>query len=150
MKNRDLDMLKNKCLLFNQFMIEKGGFPIEMRSSFIESNNLIIKAYEGNQIGVLKSMSNDIDNQVSKHMPLSMALDLKRLFKKELDIDFEAVDKARLKEIDRIIKRGKIVTPNGYELLVDHVDEIKTDITKSNEIKLLNNLLLSFDANDND
>lgn len=77
MINKDLDILKNKCLLFNQFMIEKGGFPVEMQSSFIESNKLINEAYGAGNMKVLKAMSRDIDNQILKHMPLSMALELK-------------------------------------------------------------------------
>lgn len=145
MIDKELDILKNKCLLFNQFMIEKGGFPIEMQSSFFESNKLINEAYANVKIKVLKTMSKDIDEQVLKHMSLPMVLELKAYFGK-LDIDFEAVDKARLSAIDKIVKKGKISGSSEYELLINRVDEIYNEPTRAEELDILNGLLLRFDA----
>lgn len=148
MIDKELDILKNKCLLFNQFMIEKGGFPLEMQSSFVESNKLINEAYTNGKIKVLRAMSKDIDEQVLKHMSLSMTLELKAYFGR-LNIDFEAVDKARLKAIDKIVKKKKISGPGEYELIINRVDEIYDEPTRVEELNILNGLLLAFDANKN-
>ncbi|WP_084239042.1 hypothetical protein [Pedobacter africanus] len=63
MIDKESDILKTKCFLFNQFMIEKGGFPVEMRSSFAASNKLINEAYTNGKIKVLRSMSKDMMNR---------------------------------------------------------------------------------------
>lgn len=147
MKNIELKALRDKCLLFNQFMIEGGYFPNELAAAFKDSNLLIEASYKDGKIRPLKSMSNDIDNQVLRHMPLSMALRLKAFFKDKLGIDFEAVNKARLQAIDKILKKGKISSPGEYELLIERVDEVYTDAEKSGELECLNELLAAFDKN---
>lgn len=149
MKNIELKALRDKCLLFNQFMIEGGYVPNELVEAFKESRLLIEASYKDGKIKPLKSMSNDIDNQVLRHMPLSMALKLKAFFKEKLDVNFEAVDKARIKIIEKILKKGKISNPEEYGLVLSRIDEIYSEPSKSEETKHLNELLLAFDKQKN-
>jgi len=149
MKNIELKALRDKCLLFNQFMIEGGYVPNELAEAFKDSNLLIEASYKDGKIQPLKSMSNDIDNQVLRHMPLSMALKLKAFFKEKLDVNFEAVDKARIKRIEKILKKGKISNPEEYGLVLSRIDEIYSEPSKSEEMKHLNELLLAFDKQRN-
>lgn len=144
MESNELELLRNKCLLFNSFLIDKGGLSPELIESYKESNRLIEKAYEEGKIKPLKSMSIDIDDQVIRHMPLSMATELKLLFKKNLDIDFNVVDKKREKKIEKIIKRGKITSPDEYELLNNYADEIFQDPSRRNELELINKILTRY------
>lgn len=149
MRTMELETLRDKCLLFNQFIIEKGHFPKELAEVFKETNRLIEVAYKEGNLKSLKAMSNDIDNQVIKQMPLSMALELKIFFRQKLGIDFEAVNKARLKAIDKIRKKGKISNSSEYELLLERVDEIYADAEKLGELERLNELLAAFDKKHN-
>ncbi|WP_443946630.1 hypothetical protein ACJVDH_05875 [Pedobacter sp. AW1-32] len=142
--NKELEKLKNKCLLFNQFMIEKGGFPIQMQSSFVECNMLINEAYANRNNKLIKAMSADIDEQISRHMPLSMVLELQAYV---LTLDFGSVEEVKLKEIDKIIKRGRISGSGEYDLVINFVDEIHNDLARADEVNVLNGLLLKFDAN---
>ncbi|MCC5915845.1 MAG: hypothetical protein JJU02_00820 [Cryomorphaceae bacterium] len=143
-KSMELKVLKDKCLLFNQFMAEKGALPAQLAEAYKESNKLIESAYMEGKIKPLKSMSADIDNQVIRHMPLSMAQELKNLFKEKLNIDYDVVDKVRMKVIEKLLKKGKISNPDEYELLLNRVDEIYLDPNRETEVKRLNELLAEY------
>ena len=143
-KTMELKILRDKCILFNQFMSEKGGLPPQLAKAYLESNKLIELAYLEGKIKPLKSMSADIDDQVIKHMPLYMAQELKSLFKEKLNIDYDVVDKARMKVIVKLLKKGKITKPDEYELLFNRVDEIYADPSKADEVKRLNELLAAY------
>lgn len=145
MENTTLKTLRDKCLLFNQFMIDTGAIPKELIGAYQEASKLIETAYQEGKMKPLKAASNDIDDQVIRHMPLSMAMELKKLFKEKLNIDFEAVDKARLKAIQKILKKRKISTGEEYELVLNRVDEIYAVGDKTDEVKQLNELLTAFD-----
>jgi hypothetical protein len=147
-KEIELKTLRDKCLLFNQFMIEKGGMSAALvealAEAFKESNRLIEKAYTGKDLKPLQAMNRDIDNQILKHMSFQMASDIKRLFKEKLGIDFEEVDKTYKKVIEKIFKRGKIANTVEYELLENRLDEIYADPNKEGEVKQLNELLAAY------
>lgn len=145
MKVTELKELRDKCILFNQFMIEKGTIPKELVDAYTESNRLLESAYQEGKIKPLRAASNDIDDQVVRHMPLSMALELKSFFKAKLGIDFDIFERARLKSIEKILKKGKINNPQEYELILNRVDEVYLDISKAEEIERLNNLLITYD-----
>lgn len=140
MENIELKILKDKCLLFNRFLIERAGMHAPL---FDETNNLLEKAYQEKNIKVLKDADSDINEQV-KHMPLSLALELKKNFKEKLNIDFNVVEKVRIKTIEKILKKGEISSPEEYELLYNRVDEIYADPKKVDEIKRLNELLAAY------
>jgi hypothetical protein len=145
METDNLKILRDKCLLFNQFMIDKGFIPGELIVAYQETNKLIEEAYQERKIKPLRAASNDIDDQVIRHMPLSIAMELKKLFKERLNFDFEAVDKARLKSIEKVLKKGKVNNPQEYELLLNRVDELHLDVSKTEDIERLNNLLITYD-----
>lgn len=145
-EDTELKKLRDKCLFFNQFMIESGTIPKELIHVYQEVNKLIETSYQEGKIRPLKAASRDIDDQVIRHMPLSMAIELKRLFKEKLSNDFETVDKARLKAIEKILKKGKISREDEYELVLNRIDEIYADKNKIAEVKELNKLLNAFDT----
>lgn len=139
----DLKLLRDKIIVFNKFKVEKGLIPKELLALIEQTNLLVEKAYQDKFTRALKEASNDINEQV-RHMPLSLAIELKRLFKNELNIDFDVVDKLRLKEIEKILKIGKVLTDEQYRLLEDRVDEIYTDADKVNELNQINSVLLTY------
>jgi hypothetical protein len=145
MEVKELEKLRDKCILFNQFMIEKGAVPNELVSAYTELNSLLESAYQEGKIRPLRAASNDIDDQVIRHMPLSMALELQSFFKSKLGIDLDIFEKARLKSIEKVLKKGKINNPQEYELLLIRVDEVHLDVGKAEEIERLNNLLITYD-----
>ena len=145
MKDTELKLLRDKCLLFNQFMIEKSLIPPELVEAYNESNKLIEKTYREKKIKPLKIMSVDIDDQVIRHMPLSMAIEFKSYLKEKLNIDYNVTNKKRKKTIDNILKRGKISNREEYEVVINRVDEIFADPTNAEELKSLNELLTIYD-----
>lgn len=145
MRPEELRIIRDKCLLFNHFMIESGLIPKELIGAYQESNQLIEVAYQEGKAKILKGASADIYDQVIRHMPLSMAVEVKKLFKEKLKIDFAIVKKDRLKAIEKILKTGKISTEEEFELVVNRIDEIYSDPGRKDEIKLLNKILASFE-----
>lgn len=141
----EIDNLKNKCLLFNQFMLDYGGFPVALASAFAESNKLINEAYSKGNIKCLRSMNSDIDNQVIRHMSQSMVSKLKALFKQKLDIDFKAAEISQLKAMRKMIKKGKVANEEEYRLILEYENDNVSDLLNLNEIEKLNSLLVKFE-----
>ena len=97
------------------------------------------------RLNPLRAFSADIDDQVLRHMPLAIAVEFKNLIKEKLRIDYADVEKAYIKVIERILKNEKISDGQEYELVTNRIDEIFTDHTKAEELKLLNKLLTEYE-----
>ena len=145
MKNSELELLKDKCLFYTQFLIQKLSASPELIKGLEETYRLVEKAYQDEKIKPLKAMSAEIDDQVICHMPLSMAVEFKNLIKEKLKINYDDVDKAHLKVIERILKNEKISNREEYKLIANRIDEIYTDTTKVEELKNLNKLLTEYE-----
>lgn len=137
----NIELLKNKILLFNDFLVEKLGMP---REFFIETNNLIEMAYQEKNVKVLKSGDKEIYLQL-KEMPLQMQLELKELFKRKLNLDLDVLQKLFDKNIEKIIKRGKILNDDEYRILLDRMDNL-TAVKTEDEIKKINDLLIDYSS----
>jgi hypothetical protein len=135
----NIELLKNKILLFNYFLIEKLGMPREL---FIETNNLIEIAYQEKNMKVLKSGDKEIYLQL-KEMPLKMQLELKEIFKEKLNLDLDILEKLFDKSIQKIIKRGKILNDDEYIILLNKMDNL-TEVKTDDEIKKMNTLLIEY------
>jgi len=112
----------------------------------VESNKLIEEAYNKGNIKSLRAMSSDIDNQVIKHMSLSMFLKLKEIFKPDFAIDFKAIEVSQLNSIKKTLKIGKISSKEEYLLILDYIIDDCSDSDKKVEIEKLNNLLIKFES----
>jgi len=141
MKNEDFTLLRDKCLLFVQFLLEKNTIPQELVPSYKDMINKINTAYQEKKVKPLKAMSTDIDDQVMRHMPLATALDFKNVLKEKLKIDYDIFEKKRKKLIEKIIRKRKIANREEYELIINRLDEIFADSDKVDELKALNELL---------
>ncbi|WP_293916359.1 MULTISPECIES: hypothetical protein [unclassified Sphingobacterium] len=144
-KEVELKFLRDKCILFNQFMIKEGGIPSQLVSFFEDSNKLIESAYLEGKMKPLKSMNADIDNQIMKHMPFPMAKKIKILFDERLGINYDLVSLDQKKSISAVIKRQKILTRYEYELLLERVDDICGDVNQEEELSKLNLLLAAYE-----
>jgi len=147
MKTRELKFLRDKCLFFNQFMIENGSLPIEMIMSITESNKLIEEAHKNGRLKPLRTASADIDHQILKNMSISMVLDLKVFLMKNLQMSLEAIEKVQRKAISKVLKKGKVSVVDEYELILNRIYEINNDTNKQVELDQLNTLLTMFDKN---
>jgi Zn-dependent M16 (insulinase) family peptidase len=145
MKNSELERLRDKCLFYTQFLIQKLSDSPELIKGLEETYRLVEKAYQDEKIKPLKAMSAEIDDQVICHMPLSMAVEFKNLIKEKLKINYDDVDKAHMKVVERILKKEKISNGEEYKLIVNRIDEIFADINKAEELKKLNKLLLEYE-----
>jgi hypothetical protein len=146
MKNSELELLKDKCLFYTQFLIQKLSGSPELIKGLEETYRLVEKAYQDEKIKPLKAMSAEIDDRVVCHMPLSMAIEFKNLIKEKLKINYDDVDKAHMKVIERILKKEKISNREEYKLIANRIDEIYTDTAKVEELKNLNKLLAEYES----
>lgn len=140
MEDLELKKIIEKSRLFNQFLIDRVGMPAQL---FEETDRQMEKAYAEKNIKALKAADDSINEEV-KHLSLKHALEIKKILKERLGIDFEVVEKLRLKTIDKILKRGKIKTPEEYELLNNRVDEILADPSKSEEMAKIDKMLSNY------
>ena len=141
----ELELLKDKCVFYTQFVIQKLSSSPESIRGLEETYRFIQEAYQMKKIKPWRAFSADIDDQVLRHMPLAIAVEFKNLIKEKLKIDYEDVEKAFARVIDRILKNEKISNNQEYELVVNRIDEIFTDHTRSEELKTLNKLLTAFE-----
>lgn len=145
MTKSELELLKAKCLLCNRFMSEHGGFPVELKPAFEKSAEAIEKAYHNKDIRALKMASADIDDQVLRHMPVTMALELRKRFREELGINLETVAKLISDKVAKIIKRGKIADEIEYQLILNHIDEISQDQSQAKNTNIISRLLAVYE-----
>ncbi len=141
----ELELLKDKCVFYTQFVLQKLSFSPESIQGLEETYRLILDAYQAKQLKPLRAFSADIDDQVLRHMPLAIAVEFKNLIKEKLKIDYEDVEKAYVRVIERILKNGKISSGQEYELVTNRIDEIFTDHTKADELKTLNKFLTEYE-----
>jgi len=141
----ELELLKDKCVFYTQFVLQKLSFSPESIQGLEETYRLILEAYQAKQIKPLRAFSADIDDQVLRHMPLAIALEFRNLIKEKLKIDYEDVERAYVRVIERILKNEKISTGQEYELVANRIDEIFTDHKKAEELKVLNKLLTEYE-----
>jgi len=141
----ELELLKDKCVFYTQFVLQKLSFSPESIQGLEETYRLILEAYQAKEIKPLRAFSADIDDQVLRHMPLAIALEFRNLIREKLKIDYEDVEKAYVRVIERILKNEKISTGQEYELVANRIDEIFTDHKKAEELKVLNKLLTEYE-----
>ncbi|MET7000197.1 hypothetical protein [Chitinophaga defluvii] len=142
-KDGALKLLRDKWFFFNQFLYGNKPMQPELREAFKESERLVEDAYLTGKTRVLKAASNDIDAHV-RDFPLPLALDFKKQIKEQLGIDYDVVDKMRLKAIERLLKKGKISNPEDYELLLGRVEEIYADDNYNEEVERINKVLATY------
>jgi len=145
MKNSELERLRDKCLFYTQFLIQKLSDSPELIKGLEETYRLVEKAYQDEKIKPLRAMSAEIDDQVICHMPLSMAVEFKNLIKEKLKINYNDVNKTHMKVVERILKKEKIYKRKEYKLIVNRIDKIFADINKAEKLKKLNKLLLEYE-----
>jgi hypothetical protein len=133
------ELLKNKILLFYDFLINNSDMPKEF---FTEAIELVNIAYNEKNMKVLKSGDSDMYMNI-KEMPLKMQLQLKEIFKEKLDLDLDILQKLFDKNIEKIIKRGKILNDDECRLLLDKMDNISENKTDE-EINLINMMLIDY------
>jgi hypothetical protein len=144
MELAELEKLKCKCILVNQFMAEHGGFPPAVRPFFSESNRRIDEAYSLCNARLLRAISSDIDWQIINHMPISMALKMKRIFKVKFGADLEIIEVLERETVKKILLAGEIANGEEYLLVRGYLNEIGDRIGSAKQIEMLNVLLSVF------
>ena len=150
MKNAELELLKEKCIFYTQFLMQRlSAFP-ELIKGLEETYRWVEQTYEDEKIKPLQEMSAEIDDLVIRHMPLSMAIEFKNLIREKLRVNYDLVEKAHNKIITQIMRKKKISSKEEYKLIATRIDEIFADLSKSKELKKMSQLLAAFDSENED
>ncbi len=144
MKKKEFEFLRDKCLLFNEFMEKKMIISSEIINAFKNSNDLIIKACENRHTKILREGNREVDLQI-RELPLYLALELDKLFQEKLGISIDSINKKMEKEIQKVIKRGKILNEEEYRLIKNREDEIYVDNSKAEEKQQLDRLMEAYE-----
>jgi len=146
MNDGEFELLRDKCLFYTQFIIQKLSARPESVKGIEETYRLIQNAYEAKKIRPLRAISADIDDQVLRHMPLMIAVEFRKLINDKLKIDYEDVTKAYHTVIQRIVEDGTIANRQEYELALNRIDEIFSDETRCDELKALTELVTAYES----
>ncbi len=146
-KQELLNNLFKANLIFIDFFTNKYGseyLKYGIVDPYGETKKLIQKAYESGDLKILRAGNNDFMDQV-REMPIKDANELSAILKKELGKDLTVLEKMRLTNIQKIIKKGKIITDEEYYLVRERTEEIYNDVNHRNELEELNALIIEFD-----
>ena len=144
MGKRELELLRDKILLFHDFMVEKSNMPNELIKVIKSTNELINKLYERKALDLLKGEDHEVDLQI-RELPLYLSLELDKLFQEKLGISIDSINKKMEKEIQKVIKRGKILNEKEYRLIKNREDEIYVDNSKAEEKQQLDRLMEAYE-----
>jgi hypothetical protein len=133
-------LLQKKCLTILDFMFD--------RVPTFEKYYLPIKEYLQTDIGNTKRVLNTVKDFfrdlkiVSEDLPPNDRVDLYNLLQITYGAGWEDSD---IKEIEKIIARGKILNDDEFRLLDNHVDNLcQTSENNNDAIEVINSLLLSY------
>ncbi|MBI1782551.1 MAG: hypothetical protein HYR66_14490 [Sphingobacteriales bacterium] len=135
----ELEKLYKRWYLFYQYMIEIYG----NKNLLSKSKELIDLAYNNNKLSQLKAANRDIDIMI-REMPYKDASNLLKLFQKELNENYDLIHKKYQLKIQKILQKGKINTPQEYEMVAGWVEYYHADESKKKEVEDLNKILISF------
>lgn len=139
MKDIALNKLRDKCILFNNFLIKELHVPKELLSDTILS---IENAFINKDTKSLMAASRDIDSQI-KEIPMHYFQILKAEFRNKLGLDIEIIKKRNNLEVKRIIKRNVIKDEYEYRLLIEVINDISS--IESNTATSINNILMLYE-----
>lgn len=140
----ELERLKRKCIFVNQFMLDYGGFPMGMRPFLRESNKRIQEAHTSCNLRLLRLMSQDLDREVIKCMPFSMALKMKSQFKAQVGLDLREVLVIQKEKVKEILQAGKIDNGDEYLLVKDYINWPENNLMPVEEVVQLKFLMTKF------
>ena len=143
-KNLEMDRLYQRWYLYYEYMINTYG----NENIFSKTKKLIDEAFEKRNLVQLRAANKDI-NTMFKEMPYKDMNILLKLFKEKLGEDISIIEQKNIQKINSILKRGKIKTPQEYELVMNRVEVTYSDKTKEQEIMELNKLLILFHEKQN-
>ena len=143
-KNLEMDRLYQRWYLYYDYMINTYG----NENIFSKTKKLIDEAFEKRNLVQLRAANKDI-NTMFKEMPYKDMNILLKLFKEKLGEDISIIEQKNIQKINSILKRGKIKTPQEYELVMNRVEVIYNDKTKELELMELNKLLILFHEKQN-
>ncbi len=138
-KREEIDLLLERGIIFYDYFYNKYG-KMEIYKNAKEQ---IKKEHDEGNLKVLRHLSKDLDNWL-REMPGEDAMELGRILKTKLGEDITKNEKLRLKLIQKILKRGKILDLDEYEMLSVRVEEIYDNSTLAKEVEKLNSLLAEY------
>ncbi|MFA6570232.1 MAG: hypothetical protein WCT77_03250 [Bacteroidota bacterium] len=133
---QDLNFKKEWCLTILDFMscIYKNAQSPKM---LIE---LINEEYRKQNLKGFRFIFSDI-NEMSKNLTDQELKDLNKILKSKFGEDLKSQTQKGIIKIEKIKKRGIILTENEFRLVESRVEDIYADESKKEELDTLNNLL---------
>lgn len=128
-----LDLTMKIILIYNDFLINKLGTPKEF---FTETNKILNKSYEDKNLKVLESALNDIKHQI-KYMPLQNLVELNKIFKSNFGSSIEVVKFELENKINKILKRGSIVSDEEYRIILEEKENFDFNNEKIEKINFM-------------
>ena len=138
--SQNIELLKDRFYVFYDYVIKTEG-----ASYFIEEAKRIFdNAYTKKDIKQLHSIDKELNVWLREMFRPKEKEEIEALFRAKFGEDALVSNQVRLRQINTIIKRGRINSNSEYNLLFQRVDEIYSDVLKKDELLKLNELLSAF------
>ena len=136
-KEQQLDLFWKKFNVFYSFFKEENPNSVGLEAF----KSIAFNAFNKKRLGELKKVTAELYG-FCRELPKEDKAILKQKVKDELGIDID--EEKRIAKIERILKRGTINSGKEYELLLQRVEEIYDDESKSAVVDKLNELLADY------
>ncbi|GHT77322.1 hypothetical protein AGMMS50262_18010 [Bacteroidia bacterium] len=138
---QELNHINDWCLTILNFMIKKYG----EHTSLTMFKDVINDGYNTKNLRGMRSVYRDTNEWGKGLNTLADTEELNQVLYAKFSEDLNTCSGRDAQKIKRIVRRGKISTENEFRLVLGRVDEIYTDDTKKEEIKILNKMLGEFE-----
>jgi len=139
-KQKELRFMKDWCIVIYDYLnIHKST-----NENFYQSFTAIIqKAFDQHDLRGMRMVFNDT-NEMARGLPETQLLELNRILEAKFGRSLTDEEKEMKKQINKIVKRGKINNDDEFRLLEQSVSELSQEQSYSSEIETLNRLLAGY------
>ncbi len=142
----ELQFHYKRFLIYYNYMMECYFEPAYHQSD-IDGTKMMLemveKSYQSKKLKDLRSMTKEVNVMVREILG-SRAIEVKRLFHKQLGEDIEAEEQKYRKKLYTIIKRGKVRTEAEYRFIDNRHQELFPERGNTEEVLELDRLLGTF------
>ena len=137
-RETELQELRDWCIAMIQFMGQSD--PSDL---FVKFEKIIDETFQDRDLRGLRAVKRDMREWAAGLSP-DRHQKLDKLLRERFGRGLVEESKEFHKEVKRILKRGKIKTPDEYRLLTSYMDQIYADDSKRAEAAKVDQLLATF------
>jgi hypothetical protein len=138
-RQQELDSLRRICVVFADFF-----GPITLPSQPQALREIIDRAYEERALAGLRLARNDFIAMIQACTG-QQRRDLDAMLRSQAGISLDELRAKQLERIEKIRRRGRIITEEQYYMVRERIEEVWYDAERSTEFRDLQSLLTDYE-----